>query len=369
MALVDDGEGFVEVVGFVEAEDGAEDLGAGDVAIEREAFEDGGLEEVAVVEAGDAGVAAVDGDARAFLLGGGDEAADAGLAFGGDDGAHLDGVEAEAGDTGGGGIAEGVAEGGAGVADEDGHGGGEAALAGAAEGRIGDHLDGGFEVGVGGDDDGIFGAALALDALAVFGGAGVDVAGGGGGADEADGLDAGVIEEGVDGFAGAVDEVDHAGREAEFLEDAEDVGHGERDALGGFEDDGVAGDEGVGQEPEGDHAGEVEGRDDGADAEGLADGELVDALGDVLGEEALGEDGGGAGDLDIFDGAAHFASRFGYCLAAFEGDGFGQFFEVLFEAGFEAEEVLDAIGERGAAPGGEGAVGGVDGGVGLGGRR
>ena len=96
---------------------------------------------------------------------------------------------------------------------------------------------------------------------------------------------------------------------------------------------------------------------------------FVDALGDALGEEALGEDGGGAGDLDIFDGAAHFASGFADGFAAFQGDGFGQFFEVLFEAGLEAEEVLDAIGEGRAAPAGEGAVGGVDGGVGLGGRR
>ena len=119
--------------------------------------------------------------------------------------------------------------------------------------------------------------------------------------------------------------------------------HGERDALGRLEDDGVSGDERVGQEPEGDHAGKVEGRDDGADAERLADGELVDAGGDVFGEEALGEDGGRAGDLDILDGAAHFATGFGEGFAAFERDGFGEFFEVFFEPSLEAEEKLNTF--------------------------
>ena len=102
----------------------------------------------------------------------------------------------------------------------------------------------------------------------------------------------------------------------------------------GLEDEGVAGGDGVGQEPEGDHAGKVEGHDGGGDAEGLANHHFVDAAGHVFEVVALHHHGNATGDFDIFDGAAHFGFGFGEGLAVFLGDDAGDVVEVIFEQHF-----------------------------------
>ena len=61
------------------------------------------------------------------------------------------------------------------VADADGDGAGHAALAGAAEGAGLQRVDGLVEVGIGHDDEMVFGAAGSLHALAVFGAGFVNV--------------------------------------------------------------------------------------------------------------------------------------------------------------------------------------------------
>jgi hypothetical protein len=234
-------------------------------------------------------------------------------------------------------------------------------LAGAAEGAVGEDAGGHVHVGVGEDDGGVLGAALALGAFAVGGGAGVDGFGDGGAADEGDGAHEGVVEEGFDGVAAAVDEADDAVGEAGFVAEADEVLGGHGDAFAGFEDEGVAGGDGVGEEPEGDHAGEVEGGDGGGDAEGLAEEVFVDAAGDVFVVPALDEGGHAAGDFDVLDAALEFADGFGEGLAAFAGDGAGEGVEVAFDEGFEAVEGLDAFDDGGVAPVEEGGVGGLDG--------
>ena len=88
------------------------------------------------------------------------------------------------------------------------------------------------------------------------------------------------------------------------------AGHGERDALGRLEDEGVAAGNGVGQKPERDHRGEIEGNDGGDDAERLADHHFVDAGSDVFEVVALHHHGDAAGDFDVFDGAAEFGFGF-----------------------------------------------------------
>ncbi len=232
--------------------------------------------------------------------------------------------------SGGNGIAEPVFR----FADGDGDADGEAALAGASEGRVGNDLGGGFLVGIGQDHDVIFCAALALHAFAACRAARVHVFCDGRGSDEADGAHQRMIEQGVDGGLAAVDEVDDAGGQAGFLDEFEKARRGEGHAVAGFQDDGVSGGDGVGQEPQRNHQREIEGRDDGADAEGLPHHDLVDAGRDVFEGVALHQHGNAAGDFDIFNAAAQFAFGFGKSLAVFGGDDGGEFVEVGFEQDF-----------------------------------
>ena len=106
---------------------------------------------------------------------------------------------------------------------------------------------------------------------------------------------------------------------------------------------GVAAGQRVGQEPEGDHAREIEGGDDGAHAHRLAQHHLVDARGDVLGDMALQQVWDAAGDFDVLNGALQLAARFIQGLAAFQGDQARQVLAPLFQHAFHGEQVLDAL--------------------------
>ena len=117
--------------------------------------------------------------------------------------------------------------------------------------------------------------------------------------------------------------------------------------------DGVAARDRIRDEPERNHAGKIERRDHRADAERLADHDLVDAGGDVFGVVALNQDGRAARHVDVLDGAAHLAARFGERLAAFERDGPGDLVEVPLEQILELEQELHAVGDRRPAPGGK----------------
>ncbi len=361
----DHGDGFVKIAGADEREHRAEDFGAAEFAIEGGIIEDGGIEEVATAGIGGASVEDCDcafGDTAI------DTGFDAGFALGGDDGPHLGGgVEAGSGLDGGGGLGDGVAERDVGIADGDGHGDGETALAGATESAVADDFGGHGEVGIRHDDNVVFGATLALNTFSIGGGASVDGARGGCGSNETDGADVGVIDDGIGDVTSAVDEVADAGRESGLVDEFEDPLHGEWDAFARFDDEGVAASDGVGEEPERDHAGEVEGGDCGDDTEGLADHDFVDAGGDIFEVVALHESGDAAGDFDVFDTSGEFGGGFGEGFAVFlhedAGDGIG----VFEEEGAETKKILDAFLGRGAAPGGEGGGRGLDDGCGVGG--
>ena len=100
---------------------------------------------------------------------------------------------------------------------------GHAALPGGAERRPDDVGHGLGDDGVGHDHHEVLGAAQGLHALAVGGGALVDVLGHLGRADERDRVDAGMVEEGVHDVGGAVHEVDDArGDAAEIVDQVED---------------------------------------------------------------------------------------------------------------------------------------------------
>src|SRR5262245_58139709 len=185
--------------------------------------------------AGDFGVAAVDENFGAGFFAFTDQSFDAEFALRGDDGADLDAVFKTVADPEfRGGVGDGVAESLLRLADCNGDGNGEAALSGASEGAVADDVGSHGHVGVGKNDDGIFRSTLALRAFAAGCGAGVNVLGDWGGADEADGANFGMIEERVHGGLAAVDEIDDTFGQANLLDEFERALHGERNALAGL---------------------------------------------------------------------------------------------------------------------------------------
>ena len=143
--------------------------------------------------------------------------------------------------------------------------------------------------------------------------------------------------------------------------------HGERHALGRFEDESVAAGDGVGQKPERNHAGKIKWRDRGDHAERLADHHFVDAAGDVFEVVALHHHRNAAGDFDVFDGAAQFGFGLGKRLAVFLGDDAAEFVNVIFQKLLQFEERLDAVFGRSASPFGIGAAAASTGGGDFGG--
>ncbi len=249
-----------------------------------------------------------------------------------DDRSHLDAfVEAVAYAQVCGGIGDGVAKSFLRFADGYRDRDCETTLAGAAEGAVADDLGCHLHVGVGENDYVILGAALALSALSVGAGAFVDVLRYWSRTDEADGAHFGMIEQGVDYGFSAVHEVDYALGQAGLSEQFVGSLDGERNALGRFEDEGVAAGDGVGQKPERDHAGKIEWRDRRDYAEWLADHHFVDAAGHVFEVVALHHHGNAAGDFDVLDGAAPLGFGLGEGLAVFLSDDAAQFVDVIFQ--------------------------------------
>ena len=117
----------------------------------------------------------------------------------------------------------------------------------------------------------------------------VDVPGDRRGADEAHGRDVRVLEDPVDRDLVALDDVEHAVRDAGLLEQLGQVDRGRGVLLRGLEDERVPARDRVPEHPHRDHRREVERGDPGDDAERLADQVDVDAAGGLLGVAALHE--------------------------------------------------------------------------------
>ena len=117
----------------------------------------------------------------------------------------------------------------------------------------------------------VLGAAEALGALAGSRSARVDIFGDRRRAHEAHRPDVRIVEDRIDGLLVAVDDVEDARRKPGFDHQFREAHRHARIALGGLEDEGVAGGDGGGELPHRNHGGEVERRDAGDDAEGLAD--------------------------------------------------------------------------------------------------
>ena len=191
---------------------------------------------------------------------------------------------------------------------------------GRAERGADDAVDGLVDHGVGHDDHVVLGPAERLDALAGLRGALVDELGDGRGADEGDRVDPRVVEDPLDDLAAAVDEVDHAVRQPEPVDDLERDLLRERHLLGRLEDERVAAPDGEREEPVRHHRREVEGDDRGAHADGLADGLGVHVARDVLEHAALHRRRDRARALDHLDHPRHLGARVDERLAHLRGD-------------------------------------------------
>src|SRR5690606_37809876 len=120
-------------------------------------------------------------------------------------------------------------------------------------------------------------------------------------ADEPDGRDVPVVENGIDGFLVAVDDIEDAGGQASLHHQlGEHQRHG-RVTLGRLHDEGVAAGDGRGELPQRDHGGEVERGDSGDDPERLAHGVDVYSSPGALGELALHQVWYADGELDHLD--------------------------------------------------------------------
>ena len=267
-------------------------------------------------------------------------------------------------------VEEGVVDG---LGDDD-AGAGGALLAVEAEGGGGDAVDGGVEVGIGVDDDGVLATELedgALDEVLAglgFGCALVDLEADFLGAGEGDETNLRVLDDGAADLRAALDEVDDAVGEAGFFHQRQEAG-GDGGSVGrGLEDDGVAADDGRSGHAGHDGEREVPGRNDGADAEGDVAEEIFFA-GVLDGGGGSVEAEGFAGvELEEVDGLAYVGVGLGVVLADFEGEPGAEVEVALADEVGGADEQGNAVGDGGVAPGGEGGLRGSDGGVGFLGR-
>ena len=223
-------------------------------------------------------------------------------------------------------------------------------MTGAAEGAVADNVRRHGHVGIGKNDDRIFGSALALRAFSARSSASVDVFRHGCRTDKTDRADFRVIKDRVNSRLAAVNKVYNPLRQTNLLEQFEGAFHRQRHALARLQHKRVAGSDCVRKEPERNHGGKVECGNCGYDTHRLANHRFVNAAGDVLKIVALHHHRNAACDLDVFDSAAKLGFRFAERLPVFNRDQAAQFVEVLFEQHFQFEERLNSVFGRCAAP-------------------
>lgn len=144
-----------------------------------------------------------------------------------------------------------------GLADQDEGAESHASLTSGTESSTSNGVQSVVLVAVGEDSGVVLSTEVGLDTLAVGRAARKDVLSSLVGADEADGLDAGLIEDEVDGPGGAVNDVDDTGREAGLLGKLSEDHARTGVALRRLEDNSVAGGGGDGDRPERNHGREV----------------------------------------------------------------------------------------------------------------
>lgn len=214
LVLVDELNGVVDSLDIEAHQHGAEDLLLVAGHVGSDVGDDGGSDEVAVGVLFRLEATAVEQDCSTLLLGAVNDAQDALLALGGDDGAQIGALLEATVDLERLSVLSNLREPLLGLANHDQCAQGHATLTGSAKGRSHDTVDEVVLVAVGEDGGVVLGSQIGLDTLAVGRGASVDVLAGLVATDEAHGLDGGLVKDEVDGVVGAVDDADNAGREA-----------------------------------------------------------------------------------------------------------------------------------------------------------
>ncbi len=222
------------------------------------------------------------------------------------------------------------------------------------------------EVGVGHHDGVVLRAAQGLDPLAVGGGHFKDVLGHRRGAHEGDRIHVRVGQQARDNLTVAVQDLEHAVRQACLLPQPGQQHRRGRHAVGRLENEGVAGGDRHRGHPQRHHDREVERGDARDDADGLAEGEHVDPGGDLVRVLALEQLRDAAGELDHLEAAADLALRVGEDLAVLGRNQLSKFLHVRGDELAELEQHGRALGQGDVAPGVGGGAGGGDGGVQVG---
>ncbi len=194
-----------------------------------------------------------------------------------------------------------------------------AALAGGAVAGADQGVDRLVHVGVGHHDHVVLGAAEALHALAVGAAGRIDVFGDRRRADESDRHDARIVEQRVDRFLVAVDDVEDARRQPGLDHQFAEPHRHRRVALRRLEDEGIAAGDRRGEFPHRDHGREVERRDAGDHAQGLAQRIEIDPGTGGGGVFALHQVRDAAGELDHFEAALDVALGVRHGLAVLGG--------------------------------------------------
>ena len=199
----------------------------------------------------------------------------------------------------------------------DGHGNRDrhATLAGGAVARTDQGIDRLVHVGVGHHDGVVLGTTEALAAFAAGGRTLIDILRDRRGADEADGLDVGIVEDRIHRFLVAIDDVEDARRQSRLDHQLRQHHRHAGIALGGFQDKGIAAGDRRGKLPHRNHGGEIERRDAGDHAQGLTERVDVDAGTGAFGVFALHQVGNADSKLDDLKAALNVALGVGNGLA------------------------------------------------------
>jgi hypothetical protein len=215
-------------------------------------------------------------------------------------------------------------------------------------------FDGTLQVGVGHDQERVLGAAKRLDALALGRGRGVNMLGHRAGTDHAHRLDVRMGHDFLGDAAGAVNDIEHAGRGAAGRKQLGQTDGGQRRPLGRFEHERIAAGHGHRNHPQRNHDGKVEGGESRHHAQRLPDHLTVNARGDILQHRAHAVRGDAGGKLDDLDAALHVAGGFAQGLAVIQNDQLDQFAAMFFEFLLKAEQHPRSLHDRRTAPDGEG---------------
>ena len=138
-------------------------------------------------------------------------------------------------------------------------------------------------------------------------------------------------EQRVNGFAPAVDQVEHAFGQTGFFQQFNDENRAERNFFTRLEDESISAGQGGREHPHRHHGGKVERRNADTDPQGLIHRLAIDAAGQLFQRIAHQQGRDAAGILDILDPAISAAARFGQGLSVLPRNALADAIKILFK--------------------------------------